>query len=77
MWLAAAECLGVTDIELWELQDYPMEITAEVSRRILKTIREFRPDLILMKSMRSSFMTLPPSLSASPPYLNMPRIIRF
>lgn len=45
--LAAAECLGVTDIELWELQDYPMEITAEVSRRILKTIREFRPDLIL------------------------------
>lgn len=45
--LCAAKCLGVTDIELWELQDYPLEFTAEVKQRILKTIREFRPDMIL------------------------------
>lgn len=45
--LAAAKCLGVTDIEIWDLQDYPLEITKEVSLRILETIRRFRPDMII------------------------------
>ena len=45
--LAAAKCLGVEDIELWGLQDYPLEITKEVADKLLLTIRTFRPDIIL------------------------------
>lgn len=43
----AAACLGVTDLEIWGYQDYPLEMTDELKYRLLETIRKFRPDVIL------------------------------
>ena len=45
--LKAAGILGITDFELWDLQDYPIPITTEVEERIIKKIREVQPDVIL------------------------------
>lgn len=43
----AAKILGVTDIEFWNEQDYPMRDTPELENRIYETIRRFRPTVIL------------------------------
>lgn len=45
----AAKILGITDIEFWDLPDYPMspELTPEVQKRMIRKIREVRPDIIL------------------------------
>ena len=43
----AASLLGVTDIEYWGLQDYPMNLGMEEQERLLGIIRSFRPDIIL------------------------------
>lgn len=45
--LAAASCLGLDDIEIWDYRDYPLVITEELSERLLHTIRTFRPDIIV------------------------------
>lgn len=45
--LAAADALGLTDIEIWDFQDYPIDLTPERMERMVKTIREFRPDIIV------------------------------
>ena len=42
----AASLLGVTDIEYWGLQDYPMNLGMEEQERLLGIIRSFRPDII-------------------------------
>lgn len=44
---AAAEVLGIADIEFWGYQDYPIPTTDELQDRILRKIREFRPDYII------------------------------
>lgn len=42
--LAAAACLGVTDIEFWDYQDYYMELdSAERLDRMAVAIREYKP----------------------------------
>lgn len=43
----AASILGLTDVEIWNLQDYPMSFDEEIEMKIVKTIRGFRPDVIL------------------------------
>lgn len=45
----AARTLGLTEdnIEFWGYQDYPIPITDELRERILRKIREFRPDFII------------------------------
>ncbi|MDO4330535.1 MAG: PIG-L deacetylase family protein [Lachnospiraceae bacterium] len=45
----AAEILGIKNIEFWDLPDYPMEpaLTDEVRERMIRKIREVRPDIIL------------------------------
>jgi 4-oxalomesaconate hydratase len=43
----AAAILGVTEIEFWDYEDYPMTITRERLDHMAETIRLFRPDIIL------------------------------
>ncbi len=44
---AAAEILGVTDMEYWDLVDYPIDITQELENRVVETIRKMQPDIII------------------------------
>lgn len=44
---AAATVLGITDFELWNLEDYPIRVTSELEERLVVKIREVQPDLIL------------------------------
>ena len=43
----SAEILGISRFEFWDLQDYRFEITQEKIYRMVKFMRESRPDLIL------------------------------
>ncbi|MDT8861839.1 PIG-L family deacetylase [Alkalihalobacillus sp. MEB130] len=51
----AANHLGVKDIEIWDFQDYHMEINAERVERLVKKIREVRPTDILTHGPRDAF----------------------
>jgi len=44
---AAAEILGLKNIEFWDLQDYPIQINDELDERMVRKIRQVRPDIIL------------------------------
>jgi 4-oxalomesaconate hydratase len=44
---AAAKILGLSDIEFWDLDDYPMIFTKELEERMVRTIRTVRPDIII------------------------------
>lgn len=45
--MAAANCLGVSDIEIWDYDDYPIEVSRQLSDRLVETIRHMRPDVIV------------------------------
>ncbi len=47
--MKAAEILGIKNIEFWDLPDYPIEpgLTPEVRERLIRKIREVRPDIII------------------------------
>jgi 4-oxalomesaconate hydratase len=45
--LAAAEILGLKNVEFWDLQDYPIVIDAELEERMVRVIRRVAPDIIL------------------------------
>lgn len=46
--LRAAEILGVKNaIEFWNLQDYPMEFNSALEERMVRSIRDFAPTIIL------------------------------
>ena len=46
---SAAKILGIQNIEFWDLPDYPMatSLTESVYERMVRKIREVRPDIIL------------------------------
>ncbi|MDR2870111.1 MAG: PIG-L family deacetylase [Deferribacteraceae bacterium] len=44
---AAAKILGVSDIEFWDLDDYPMTLTKELEDRMVRTMRAVQPDIII------------------------------
>ncbi len=44
---AAAEILGLKNIEFWDLQDYPIQTDDSLDERLVRKIREVRPDIIL------------------------------
>lgn len=44
---AAAEILGVKNIEYWDIEDYPMNIDRELLDRLTRVIRESRPNFII------------------------------
>ncbi|WP_206514575.1 PIG-L deacetylase family protein [Brevibacillus marinus] len=52
---AAANCLGVTNYEIWDYEDYHMVITPERMERMVKKIREVRPHHILTHGPRDAF----------------------
>lgn len=44
---AAAKILGIENVEYWDLQDYPIQTDDALDERMVKKIREVRPDIIL------------------------------
>jgi 4-oxalomesaconate hydratase len=52
---AAAKCLGVSDIEIWDYEDYHMKITGERMNQLVRKIREVKPDSILTHGPRDAF----------------------
>ncbi|QBK25973.1 PIG-L deacetylase family protein [Ureibacillus thermophilus] len=52
---AAAKHLGVTNYEIWDYEDYHMEITPERTLQLLQKIREVRPDIILSHGPKDAF----------------------
>src|SRR5699024_4238516 len=51
----AAKIIGVEDIEFWDFKDYHMTIDDERMEKIVKTIRNFRPDNILTHANGDAF----------------------
>src|SRR5699024_2387267 len=51
----AAKIIGVEDIEFWDFKDYHMTIDDECMEKIVKTIRNFRPDNILTHANGDAF----------------------
>lgn len=43
----AAGILGIKEFECWDLQDYPIAKTPELSDRLVREIRAYRPNIIL------------------------------
>jgi 4-oxalomesaconate hydratase len=44
---SAAAILGIQNLEFWGLQDYPIVLTAEHEDRMVRKMREVRPDIII------------------------------
>lgn len=63
--MEAAGILGVSQIEFWDLPDYPMEpaLTEEARTRMIKKIREVQPDIILTHD-KNGFDVLNPDHNA-------------
>jgi 4-oxalomesaconate hydratase len=53
--MEAAGRLGIQHIELWDFQDYHMEMTPERTERLVRKIREVRPHCILTHGPRDAF----------------------
>jgi 4-oxalomesaconate hydratase len=51
----AAKCLGVTNYEIWDYQDYHMEISEERMDRLVRKIREVKPHHILSHGPTDAF----------------------
>ena len=47
--------LGIENYEIWDYQDYHMEITPERTLQLLTKLREVRPDVILTHGPRDAF----------------------
>ncbi len=63
--MEAAGILGISQIEFWDLPDYPMEpaLTEEARTRMIKKIREVQPDIILTHD-KNGFDVLNPDHNA-------------
>lgn len=53
--LQAAEHLGVKNIDLWDFNDYLMEITPEKTEKMVRKIREVQPHHILTHGSKDAF----------------------
>lgn len=52
---AAINHLGVTDYEIWDYEDYHMQITTERTNQLVRKIREFNPTVILSHAPFDAF----------------------
>ncbi|QPR69381.1 PIG-L family deacetylase [Lysinibacillus macroides] len=52
---AAAKCLGVTNIEIWDYQDYHMRLDEERMERLVYKIRAVQPHIIITHGPRDAF----------------------
>lgn len=64
----AAEILGVSRFEMWDMQDYRFEITQDKIYKMVKFMRESKPDLILTHHNVDFFN---PDHGTVFPYVNM------
>jgi 4-oxalomesaconate hydratase len=53
--LAAAEILGIKDMEFWNFEDYPMDFSRERLDRLTTTIRRFRPEVVVTHGWKDAF----------------------
>lgn len=53
--MQAAKMLGLTDIEFWGLQDYPMELGCAEVEKLAHLFREFRPTFIVTHDAFDAF----------------------
>ncbi|SKC36579.1 PIG-L deacetylase family protein [Maledivibacter halophilus] len=51
----AAKILGISDYEYWDFQDYPIEIDDNRMERMVRKIREVKPDIIITHSQSDAF----------------------
>ncbi len=51
----AADCLRIRNIEFWDYTDYPMEFTAEKMDRMVRKIREVKPQHIITHGPKDAF----------------------
>jgi 4-oxalomesaconate hydratase len=51
----AARILGLENVEYWDFEDYPMNITRERMDRLTVRIREIRPDIVITHDRRDAF----------------------
>jgi LmbE family N-acetylglucosaminyl deacetylase len=59
--LAAAKCVGVTDVRFLGYPDGRVEATLDLRRDIARVIRQVRPDRIVVPSPERNYERLPPS----------------
>ncbi len=59
--MEAAKILGITNIEFWDLEDYPMVFDKSLEERLVRKIREVQPNIILT---HDSFDVLNPDHNA-------------
>ncbi|MFB6466383.1 PIG-L deacetylase family protein [Cytobacillus sp. Hz8] len=52
---AAAEAIGVKNLEIWDFEDYHMQITEERMMQMVKKIREVKPHIILTHGPHDAF----------------------
>ena len=52
---AAAEILGVADIQFWDLGDYPINLSQEALYRLVDVYRSIHPAFVLTHSMRDIY----------------------
>jgi 4-oxalomesaconate hydratase len=52
---AAAKCIGVENLEIWDYEDYHMVITPERMNQLVAKIREVKPHFILSHGPRDAF----------------------
>lgn len=55
--LAAAKCLGLSEdkVDIWDYQDYHMDITEERMEQLTRKIREVQPHIIISHGPRDAF----------------------
>jgi 4-oxalomesaconate hydratase len=51
----AVKCLGVKNVEMWDFEDYHMQITEERMDRLTRKIREVRPHHIISHGPKDAF----------------------
>jgi 4-oxalomesaconate hydratase len=53
--LAAAKELGITDIDFWDYEDYPLVVDAERINRLVLEIRRVQPQIIITHDKHDAF----------------------
>ena len=60
---AAAEKLGVADIQFWDLGDYPLDLTRDALFRLVDVYRAIHPAFVLSHSEKDTYNHDPPAVT--------------
>ena len=72
----ALECLGITDVEFWDLEDYNMDLTNEHMDRMVKKIRKERPSPTALKTHSIQTTSEYPNSSGKLVYCRFPMALK-